>query len=97
VITLSPEGYHPIRVLSKERHGALFKVARELPSLTKPLLLWIFDCGFIDGLPGTQGNGTGMPPPKWGTLHSFATSQSRATKTQGNPPKAQTFAPSFKG
>jgi hypothetical protein len=39
VITLSPEGYHPIRVLSQEKHGALFRVARELPSLTKPPLL----------------------------------------------------------
>jgi hypothetical protein len=36
VITFSPEGYHPIRVLSQEKHGALFRVAGELPSLTKP-------------------------------------------------------------
>jgi hypothetical protein len=50
VITLSPEGYHPIGVLSQERHGAPLRVARELPSLTKPPLLWIFESGFIDGL-----------------------------------------------
>ncbi len=36
VITLFPEGYHPIRVLSQERHKAPLRVARELPSLTKP-------------------------------------------------------------
>jgi len=51
VITLSLEGYHPIRVLSQERHGAPLRVAEELPSLTKPPLLWIFYSGFIDGLP----------------------------------------------
>jgi hypothetical protein len=51
VITFSPEGYHPIRVLYQERHEASFKVAKELPSLTKPPLLWIFESSFIDGLP----------------------------------------------
>jgi hypothetical protein len=40
VITLSPEGYHPIKVLTQERHGAPLRVVRELPSLTKPPLLW---------------------------------------------------------
>jgi hypothetical protein len=62
VITLSLEGYHPIRVLSQERHGAPFIVVvapfivvEELPSLTKPPLLWIFKSGFIDGLPWDSG------------------------------------------
>jgi hypothetical protein len=49
------------------------------------------------GFPRTWRNGTGMPPPKWVTLHSLATPQSGATKTQGNPPRARTFVPSFKG
>jgi hypothetical protein len=51
VINLSLEGYHRIRVFSQERHGASLRIARELPSLTKPPLLWIFEFGFIDGLP----------------------------------------------
>jgi hypothetical protein len=51
VITFSPEGYHPIRVFSQERHRAPLRVARELPSLTKPPLLWIFESSFIDGFP----------------------------------------------
>jgi hypothetical protein len=51
VITLSPEGYHPIRVLLQERHGAPYIVAKEFPSLTKLPILWIFESGFIDGLP----------------------------------------------
>jgi hypothetical protein len=51
VITISPEGYHPIKVLSQERHGDPLKVAREFPSLTKPPLLWIFESSFNDGLP----------------------------------------------
>ncbi len=55
VITLSLEGYHPIKVLSQERHGAPLKVAKELPSLTKPPILWIFESGFIDGLPWDLG------------------------------------------
>jgi hypothetical protein len=97
VITLSPKFYHPIKVLSQERHEASFRVARELPSLTKPPLFWIFDSGFIDGLPWDPGNGTGRPFPKWGTLHSLATLQSEATETQGNPPRVQTSTPSFKG
>jgi hypothetical protein len=36
VITLSPKGYHPIRVLSQERHGAPFRVARELHHSPSP-------------------------------------------------------------
>jgi hypothetical protein len=51
VITLSLKGYHPIRVLSQERHKTPFRVVRELPSFTKPPLPWIFKSGFIDGLP----------------------------------------------
>jgi hypothetical protein len=51
VINLSLESYHPIRVLSQERHGAPLRIAREFPSFTKPPLLWIFESGFIDGLP----------------------------------------------
>ncbi len=51
VITISREGYHPIKVLSQEKHGPSFRVAKELPSFTKPPLLWIFEFGFIDGLP----------------------------------------------
>ncbi len=39
------------------------------------------------GFLGTRGNATSRRPPKWGTLHSLATSQSRATETQGNPPR----------
>jgi hypothetical protein len=55
VITISPEGYHPIRVFSQERHEAPLRVVKELPSLTKPHLLWIFQSGFIDGLPWDLG------------------------------------------
>jgi hypothetical protein len=51
VITLFPEGYHPIRVLSQERHRASLKVAKEFLSFTKPPFLWDFESSFIDGLP----------------------------------------------
>jgi len=55
IITLSTEGYHPIKVLSQERHGTPLRIARELPSLTKLPLFWIFKFGFIDGLPWDSG------------------------------------------
>jgi hypothetical protein len=50
-VTLSPEGYHLVRVLSQEKHGALFKVVKDLSVLPKSTLLWIFEIGFIKGLP----------------------------------------------
>lgn len=51
-ITLSTEGFHPIRVLMQERHRAPLKVARELPAPTKLTpLFWIFESSFIEGLP----------------------------------------------
>jgi hypothetical protein len=81
MITLSPEGYHPIRVLFQERHGAPYKVARELPSLIKLPLLWIFESGFIDGLPWDLKSGIGKPLPKWVTLFFLAIPQSRVTET----------------
>ncbi len=55
MITISPERYHPIKVFSQERKRAPLRVAKELPSLTKPPLLWIFKSGFIDGLPWDPG------------------------------------------
>ncbi len=51
-ITLSTKGFHPIRVLMQEWHIALLKVARELSTPTKLTpLFWIFESGFIKGLP----------------------------------------------
>jgi hypothetical protein len=97
VITLSPKGYHPIRVLSQERYGAPLRVARELPSLTKPPYFGFSNPISLMGFLGTQGNGIGRALPKWGTLHFLATPLSGAIEMQGNPPRAQTSAPSFKG
>jgi hypothetical protein len=96
VITLSFKGYHPIRVLSQEKHGALFKVPKELPSLTKPPYSGFSNLISLMGFPGTWGNGIGKPPPKWVTLHFLAILQSKVTKTQRNPPRVQTSTLSFK-
>jgi hypothetical protein len=49
------------------------------------------------GFLATRGNGTGKPLPKWVILLFLAIPQSGVTETQGNPPKAQTSALSFKG
>jgi hypothetical protein len=88
VITLSPKGYHPIRVLSQERHEASLRVAKEFPSLTKPPYFGFLNIVSLMGFPGTLGNGISRLLPKWGTFHSLATLQSEATKMQGNPPIA---------
>jgi hypothetical protein len=53
VITLSPEGYHPIKVLSQERHRASLRVVRELPSLTKPPYFGFSNPFSLMGFPGT--------------------------------------------
>jgi hypothetical protein len=44
-----------------------------------------------------SGNGNGKPPLKWVTLFFLAILQNGVTETQGNPPRAQTSALSFKG
>ncbi len=55
-ITLSTKGFHPIRVLMQERHGALLKEAKELSAPTKLTpLFWIFESSFIEGLPWDLG------------------------------------------
>jgi len=48
---ISPEGYHPIKVLSQKRQGASLRVAKELPSLTKPPSTLDFPIQFQYGLP----------------------------------------------
>jgi hypothetical protein len=51
-LTLSTKGYHPIRILSKEKSEATLKVARDTPIPDKnPLTYWIFETGFIQELP----------------------------------------------
>jgi hypothetical protein len=45
-----------VRVLSQERHGASFKVARDPPSVNqKNTTFWIFELGFIENLPWDLG------------------------------------------
>jgi hypothetical protein len=62
VITLSPEGYHPIRVLFQKRHEAPYKVAREFPSLTSFPYFGFSNLVSLMGFPGTRESGTGNPP-----------------------------------
>jgi hypothetical protein len=38
-VTLSPEGYHLIRILIEENHEVLFKVVKDFLVLPKPSLL----------------------------------------------------------
>jgi hypothetical protein len=47
-ITVPLAGYEPIRVLAQENHGSTLKIAKDLPKPgKKPLILWIFEEGFV--------------------------------------------------
>ncbi len=85
VITLSPESYHPIRVLFQERHGAPYKVVRELPSFTKLPLLWIFKSGFIDGLPWDPGEWHWQASSQMGDSPFFGYSSKRGYRNARKP------------
>jgi hypothetical protein len=50
-VTLSPIGYHSIRVISQEKHGAPFRMVRDFFALPKSTLVWIFETSFVNGLP----------------------------------------------
>jgi len=50
-VKLSPAGYHSIRVLSQNKHGASFRMVRDFSVLPKSILLWIFEISFIDSFP----------------------------------------------
>jgi hypothetical protein len=63
VIILSPQGHHPIRVLSQERHRAPLRVAKEFYHSPSPPYSGFSNLVSLMGFPGTRGNGTGKPPP----------------------------------
>jgi hypothetical protein len=50
-VTLSPVGYHSIRVLFPKKHEVPFRVVRDLSALPKSIIFWIFETSFIDSLP----------------------------------------------
>ncbi len=82
---MSPKAYHLIRVLSQERHGAPFRVAKEFPSLTKPPFLWIFDSSFIDGLPWDPGEWHWQASSQMGDFPFFGYSTKRGYRNARKP------------
>lgn len=50
-VTLSPEGYHLIKVLSPKKTRNPFKVVKDFFMLLKFSFIWIFETSFIEGLP----------------------------------------------
>jgi hypothetical protein len=50
-VTLSPEGYHLIKVLSPKTTRNPVKVVRDFFMLPKFSFIWIFETNFIEGLP----------------------------------------------
>jgi len=46
------DGYKPVRVLAQDGHGTTLRFAKDvLPLGKKPPIYWIFESGFISGLP----------------------------------------------
>jgi hypothetical protein len=71
-LMISTVGYCAIKVLSQEKPGAIFKVARDPPTPGKnPPLYWIFETGFIQISHGTLASGTGEPARLW-EMHPFS-------------------------
>lgn len=81
-VTLSPEGYHLIRVLVQEKREAPFKVAKDLPAPPKPSLFLIFETSFIESLPWDLGEWHWQGPPHWGTHFFLDIQQGEVTRTQ---------------
>jgi hypothetical protein len=91
VITLSPKSYHPIRVFSQEKHRTSLIVAKELPSLTKPTLLWIFESDFIDGLPWDPGEWHWQASSQMGDSPFFCNSTKRGYQNERKPTQSTTI------
>jgi hypothetical protein len=54
-VTFSPIGYHSVRILFQDKHGAPFRMVRDFSALPKSTLFWIFVTSFIDGFPWDPG------------------------------------------
>ncbi len=56
-VTISFEGYKPVRVLTQEGYGATLKLAKDVPPPgKKPPIYWIFESGFISELEWDPGD-----------------------------------------
>jgi hypothetical protein len=76
-VTLFPENYHLTRVLVQEKHGAPFKVIKNLSVFPKSSLLWIFETGFIENLPWDPGEWHCQGSPPLGDAPFFGYSAKR--------------------
>jgi len=81
VILLSTANYRPVRVLSQERSGATYKVAKDpLAPGKKPLLFWIFEIGFVQNLPWDLGEWHWQASPPLGDAPFFGYTAKRGYK-----------------
>jgi hypothetical protein len=56
-VTISLEGYRPVKVLTQEGYGATLKIAKDIPPPgKKPPIYWIFETGFIPKLEWDPGD-----------------------------------------
>ncbi len=72
-VTLSPIGYHSVRILFQEKHIAPFRVVTYFSTLPKSVLYWIFETSFIDILPWDSGEWHWQATPLQGTRLSLVT------------------------
>jgi hypothetical protein len=85
-ITISLEGYEPVRILAQDNHRATLKLAKDLPLPgKKPLLYWILGPGFISDLKWDPGDWHWQRTRKMGDVPFFGYSSKRGYQNARKP------------
>jgi len=78
---LATSNYQQVRILTQEKLGSTFKVARDLPAPgKKPPLLWIFETCFVQDLPWDPGDWHWQAPSPLGDAPFFGYTAKRGYK-----------------
>ncbi len=93
--TIPFEGYEPVRVLAQDDHGTTLRLAKDLlPPGKKPPIYWIFESGFISGLPWDPGDWLWQATRNMGDAPFFGYSSKRGyrnARKKHHPPSIITF------
>jgi hypothetical protein len=85
-ITVSLEGYEPVRVLTEDNHRTVLKLAKDLPLPgQKPPRAWIFEPGFISDLQWDPGDWHWQRTRKMGDAPFFGYSSKRGYQNARKP------------
>jgi hypothetical protein len=89
------EGYEPVKVLAQDGHGTTLRLAKDLlPPGKKPPIYWIFESGFISGLPWDPGDWLWQSTCNMGDAPFFGYSSKRGyqnARKKHRPPSIITF------